>query len=40
MRGIKSKINFILDEKDNRGVRIFIDIGLPKNLAKTILYLS
>ena len=29
----------ILDEKDDKAVQLFADLGMPKNLAKTLLYI-
>jgi predicted transcriptional regulator len=37
---MKHKRSFVLDEKDDRAVRLFTDLGMPKNLAKTLMYIS
>ena len=37
---MKRKRSFVLDEKDNKAVRLFSELGMPKNLAKTLLYIS
>ena len=37
---MKRKRSFVLDEKDTRAVQLFTDLGMPKNLAKTLLYIS
>ena len=29
-----------LDEKDDKAVELFADLGMPKNLAKTLMYIS
>ena len=31
---------FILDEKDDKAVQIFTELGMPKNVAKTLMYIS
>jgi len=38
--GIKSKISYVLDEKDNEAVQLFTNLGMPRNLAKTLMYIS
>lgn len=38
MKDIKGKNLFVLDEKDDKAVQLFADLGMPKNLAKTLLY--
>jgi predicted transcriptional regulator len=30
----------VLDENDERAVQLFTDLGMPKNLAKTLVYIS
>jgi predicted transcriptional regulator len=30
----------VLDENDERAVELFTDLGMPKNLAKTLVYIS
>ena len=37
---MKRKRSFVLDEKDAKAVRLFADLGMPKNLAKTLMYIS
>jgi predicted transcriptional regulator len=37
---MKRKRSFVLDEKDIKAVQLFADLGMPKNLAKTLLYIS
>ncbi len=37
---MKRKRSFVLDEKDTKAVRLFADLGMPKNLAKTLMYIS
>jgi predicted transcriptional regulator len=37
---MKRKRSFVLDEKDTKAVELFADLGMPKNLAKTLLYIS
>lgn len=37
---MKRKRSFVLDEKDNKAVQLFSELGMPKNLAKTLLYIS
>jgi predicted transcriptional regulator len=36
----KSKINYVLDETDEKVVHLFAQLGMPKNLAKTLIYIS
>jgi len=36
---VKQKNINILDEKDHKAVGIFANLGMPKNLAKTLLYI-
>ena len=31
---------FILDEKDDKAVQLFTELRMPKNLAKTLIYIS
>ena len=40
MENIKRKNLFVLDEKDDKAVQLFTELGMPKNLAKTLLYIS
>jgi len=37
---MKKREGLVLDEKDDKAVRIFTELGMPKNMAKTLLYLS
>ena len=37
---MKRKSSFVLDEKDDKAVQIFRELGMPKNLAKTLMYIS
>jgi predicted transcriptional regulator len=37
---MKRKRSFVLDEKDTQVVQLFADLGMPKNLAKTLMYIS
>ncbi|HHH79953.1 MAG TPA: ArsR family transcriptional regulator [Thermoplasmatales archaeon] len=37
---MKRKGTNVLDETDDKVVQIFTDLGMPKNLAKTLLYIS
>jgi len=37
---MKRKDSLVLDEKDDRVVQLFTDLGMPKNLAKTLMYVS
>jgi len=40
VENMKRKKSFVLDEKDDKAVQIFRELGMPKNLAKTIMYIS
>ena len=37
---MKRKRSFVLDEKDDKAVQLFTELGMPKNLAKTLMYIS
>jgi predicted transcriptional regulator len=37
---MRRKNSFVLDEKDNKAVQLFEELGMPRNLAKTLLYVS
>ena len=37
---MKQKNSFVLDEKDEKAVRLFIGLGMAKNVAKTLMYIS
>ena len=39
-KNIKRKNLFVLDEKDDKAVQLFTELGMPKNLAKTLIYIS
>jgi predicted transcriptional regulator len=39
-RKMKRKNMLVLDEKDEKAVEIFKELGMPKNLAKTLLYIN
>ena len=37
---MKRRGSLVLDEKDLEAVELFEDLGMPKNLAKTLMYIS
>jgi predicted transcriptional regulator len=37
---IKRKNSLVLDETDDKAVQIFTELGMPKNVAKTLMYIS
>ena len=37
---MKQKRSRVLDEKDDKAVELFAELGMPKNLAKTLMYIS
>jgi predicted transcriptional regulator len=37
---MKRKRSMVLDEDDERAVQLFSDLGMPRNLAKTLVYIS
>jgi predicted transcriptional regulator len=37
---MKRKKSLVLDEKDDKAVQLFAELGMPKNLAKTLMYIS
>ena len=37
---MKRKRSFVLDEKDDKAVKLFAELGMPRNLAKTLMYVS
>ena len=37
---MKRKRSYVLDEKDDKAVSLFVDLGMPKNLARTLMYIS
>lgn len=36
---MKERTNDVFDENDERAVQLFTDLGMPKNLAKTLMYI-
>jgi len=40
VRQMKKRESLVLDGKDDKAVQIFTELGMPKNMAKTLLYLS
>jgi predicted transcriptional regulator len=32
--------SLVLDENDDKAVQLFVELGMPKNLAKTLMYVS
>jgi len=36
---MKQENSYVLDEKDDKAVQLLSDLGMPKNLAKTLLYI-
>ena len=39
VENMKRRNLLVLDEKDDKAVQIFRELGMPKNLAKTLLYI-
>lgn len=37
---MKRTRSFVLDDKDQKAVQLFSDLGMPRNLAKTLIYIS
>jgi predicted transcriptional regulator len=37
---MKRKDLMVLDKNDNKAVEVFSDLGVPRNLAKTLMYIS
>ena len=37
---MKRKNSLVLDEKDDKAVLLFSELGMPKNLAKTLMFIS
>ena len=37
---MKRKNSFVLDEKDDKAVTLFSELGMPRNLAKILMYIS
>ena len=40
MEKMKQKNVYTFDKEDDKAVQLFIKLGMPKNLAKTVLYIS
>ena len=40
MENMKQKNIYTLDRDDDKAVQLFIKLGMPRNLAKTLLYIS
>jgi len=39
VRWMKRRASFVLDEEDEKIVRLFTELGMPRNLSKTLLYI-
>ena len=39
-KNMKRKNSLVLDEKDDKVVQLFVELGMPKNYAKTLMYVS
>jgi predicted transcriptional regulator len=39
-KNMKQKNVYMLDKEDDKAVQLFVKLGMPKNLAKTLLYVS
>jgi predicted transcriptional regulator len=37
---MKQKNVYMLDKEDDKAIQLFVKLGMPKNLAKTLLYVS
>ena len=37
---MKQISSFVLDKEDDKAVQLFAELGMPKNLAKTLMYIS
>ena len=37
---MKKTMSFVFDENDDKAVDLFVDLGMPRNLARTLLYVS
>ncbi|HHH80350.1 MAG TPA: ArsR family transcriptional regulator [Thermoplasmatales archaeon] len=37
---MKKEEMYVLDEEDEKVVQLFVELGIPKNVAKTLLYIS
>jgi len=40
MENMKQKNVYMLDNDDGKAIQLFVKLGMPKNLAKTLLYVS
>jgi predicted transcriptional regulator len=40
MEKMKQKDIYMFDDDDDRAIQLFVKLGMPKNLAKTLLYIS
>ncbi len=40
MENMKQKNVYVLDNDDGKAIQLFVKLGMPKNLAKTLLYVS
>ncbi len=40
MENMKQKEIYMFDEDDDRAIELFVKLGMPKNLAKTLLFIS
>jgi len=40
MENMKQKEIYMFDEDDDRAIQLFVKLGMPKNLAKTLLFIS
>jgi predicted transcriptional regulator len=40
MENMKQKNVYVLDNDDGKAIQLFVKMGMPKNLAKTLLYVS
>jgi predicted transcriptional regulator len=40
VENMKQKEIYMLDEEDDRAIQLFVKLGMPKNLAKTLLFVS
>ena len=40
MENMKQKDVYVLDNDDGKAIQLFVKMGMPKNIAKTLLYVS
>jgi predicted transcriptional regulator len=40
VRRLRKRESLVLDEKDEKLIKLFTDLGMPRNLSKTIMYVS